>query len=143
MIFLEFLASRQFEVLPYLDFMEPSLGYYSYFYQKQWTPIHKAYYHIKIMKTNFQAAIFAFHQIAFTFRFDALPATSKQRENFTDYAPNRKVKEAEPFIIEVPASHRKAIYENRSLLDSLCQRSGCTHIVFRPLPKFQGKKLLL
>lgn len=41
MIFLEFLASRQFEVLPSLDFMEPSLGYPSYFYQKQWVPIHK------------------------------------------------------------------------------------------------------
>uniref|UniRef100_A0A915CZD6 RNA-dependent RNA polymerase n=1 Tax=Ditylenchus dipsaci TaxID=166011 RepID=A0A915CZD6_9BILA len=125
MIFLQFLASRQFEMLPFINFMEPSLGYASAFYQKQWWPIHKA-------------ALNAFHQIAFTFRFDALPATSDQRKNFLDYAPIRSIKEAEPFIIEVPSSHHQQVINNKELLNRLCQRSGCTQIVFRPLPQFQG-----
>jgi hypothetical protein len=41
MLFLEFLASRQFEMLPFINFFHPSLGYESAFYQKQWWPIHK------------------------------------------------------------------------------------------------------
>lgn len=54
----------------------------------------------------------AFHQIAFTFRFDTLPATKEQRKNFLNYAPINQIKDAEPFVIEVPAPHRNVVNYN-------------------------------
>jgi hypothetical protein len=60
-----------------------------------------------------------------------------------DYAPVRQVKEADPFIIEVPASHQGQVINNKELLNRLCQRSGCTQIVFRPLPQFVGKRCVV
>jgi hypothetical protein len=41
MLFMEFLASRQFESLPYIDFREPDLGFDSFFGEKQWRDLHK------------------------------------------------------------------------------------------------------
>jgi len=122
---LEYLASRQFETLELMDFREPGLRYESIFCERQWLPIHRA-------------ALVAFHQIAFTFRFDCLPATSDQRKEFLDTVLSRRVIEAEPFVIEIPNTKRAVILDNVDLMSQLCKRSGCIEIVFRPMPQFVG-----
>ncbi|KAL3106738.1 hypothetical protein niasHT_012003 [Heterodera trifolii] len=120
--FLEFLASRQFTLLPFVDFNEPGIGFSSVLQQNQLLPLHKA-------------ALHCYHQIAFTFRFEGLPGTKDQRDKNT--SPVQQVREGEPFIIEVPASRQQQVIHNQDLLNKLCEKTGCTNIVFRDLPKYK------
>ncbi|KAI1726213.1 RNA dependent RNA polymerase domain-containing protein [Ditylenchus destructor] len=126
-IFLEYLASRQFVMLECLDFSD--YEYESAFYRKQWLPINKR-------------ALNAFHQIAFTFRFDSLPSTSKQRKKFQESAPIEQLKDGDPFIIEIPANQTNRIAQDPDLMNRLCMRTGCTQIIFRVLPKFHGSSTM-
>uniref|UniRef100_A0A914IBG5 RNA-directed RNA polymerase n=1 Tax=Globodera rostochiensis TaxID=31243 RepID=A0A914IBG5_GLORO len=121
--FLEFLSSRQFNLLPFVDFNEPGIGYNSVLQQNQLLPLHKA-------------ALHCYHQIAFTFRFEGLPGTKEQRDKNT--SPSQQVREGEPFIIEVPASRQSQVIHNQDLLNKLCDKTACTNIVFRDLPKYKG-----
>uniref|UniRef100_A0A183CBH6 RNA-directed RNA polymerase n=1 Tax=Globodera pallida TaxID=36090 RepID=A0A183CBH6_GLOPA len=121
--FLEFLSSRQFNLLPFVDFNEPAIGYTSVLQQNQLLPLHKA-------------ALHCYHQIAFTFRFEGLPGTKEQRDKNT--TPSQQVREGEPFIIEVPASRQSQVIHNQDLLNKLCDKTACTNIVFRDLPKYKG-----
>jgi len=123
--FLEYLASRQFEILQSLDFSQPNMGYDSIFQQKQWLALHKF-------------ALETYHEIAFTFRFNSLPATSEQRKHFSDYLTLDSVQESDPFVIEVPKHFCNQIVRDKELPKKVCKVTGCKNVVFRELPPFIG-----
>lgn len=121
-LFMEFLASRQFHLLPFLDFSEPGMHYQSILMHTQLEYIHKA-------------GLQTYHQVAFTFRLECIPGTAAQRERNGITSPQER--ECEPFIIEVPASRQEQVINNYDLLNKLCDATGCTNIVFRDLPKYK------
>jgi hypothetical protein len=134
---MEFLGSRQFETLPQIDFGVPGIGYESLFCEKQWIDLHKvlnanAYlHHIYI----FKIALKTFHQVAFTFRFDTLPATTEQRRREQEKigkcnADDDMYLNGEPFVIEVPSSHQATLANNQQLRDCLCRRTGMFFLQF-------------
>jgi hypothetical protein len=84
-------------------------------------------------------AIQAYHQVAFTFRFECIPSTANQR--IRNGTANPQVREGEPFIIEVPVSRQDQVIHNQDLLNKLCDSTGCSNIVFRDLPKYKGARI--
>ena len=91
-----------------------------------------------MLNSAIKSSLQSFYQVAFTFRLESLPGTAEQRRRNAN--PDPQEREGDPFIIEVPASRQSQVINNQELLNKLCEKTGCTNIVFRNLPKYKGLK---
>ncbi|KAH7726779.1 RNA dependent RNA polymerase family protein [Aphelenchoides avenae] len=113
--FLEFLASRQFEQLPYLRFV--GVGCPGFFQNKEWQQLHKE-------------AVETYHRVVYTGRFDILPCTERQLDDMGGPDDVMPLVEGEPFVIEVPTEHLRLLQANE-VIERLQEQTGCWHICFR------------
>uniref|UniRef100_A0A914BY28 RNA-directed RNA polymerase n=1 Tax=Acrobeloides nanus TaxID=290746 RepID=A0A914BY28_9BILA len=124
LMLIEFLSTRQFEKIKKLDFLDAGLECYSFFIEREWVPLH-------------QLALKTFNQIAFTNRFESLPCVEGIHDEHLTKKDATFV-EAEPFVIEVPATHRRKI--TSEMTDKLIHKTGCMYIVTRDIPRFGGSE---
>uniref|UniRef100_A0A0N5AAR1 RNA-dependent RNA polymerase n=1 Tax=Syphacia muris TaxID=451379 RepID=A0A0N5AAR1_9BILA len=85
--FLQFLSSRTFENLKYIDFSEPNLGYQSKMIRGQWLELHKV-------------ALKSFYRLMLKGQFDELRPKCDLDKNIE--IQNVGVTEMDPFVIEIP-----------------------------------------
>ncbi|KAH7727341.1 RdRP1 [Aphelenchoides avenae] len=118
--FLQFLASRQFEQLPYLRFADIDCP--GFFQNREWQQLHRE-------------AVETYHRVVYTGRFDILPCNERQLDDMG--GPNDVLPQVEgdPFVIEVPREHIRLLYANE-LNERLKEQTGCKHICFRPQSSF-------